>query len=361
MPLRRRRQSVAIASAARAAALAAFVLATALCAGARANPLRGEAIWTARPPATLAPATLAAELSAAGMHGVFIKAAEGATPEPGFTPALVEGLRSQGIGVCAWVFVYGEDPAGEAAAALAAARAGARCLVVDAEGQYDKRYGAAQAYVHALRSQLGAGFPIALAGQAEVLEHPKFPYSVFLAPGGFTYDMPQVYWRELRLSPSAALALAIAQNGWYGRPIEPVGQLFDAVSAAEVGRFVARASIDGTRGLSLFDLEALPPATIAAAIAVPTPSVLRPIAPATLRPGADGDEVLWAQEHLNGAGARLPVGGFYGAQTSRAVARFQRRHRLRPSGVLDARTWRALLRVPPRVPSWAAAPPLSAR
>jgi peptidoglycan hydrolase-like protein with peptidoglycan-binding domain len=80
----------------------------------------------------------------------------------------------------------------------------------------------------------------------------------------------------------------------------------------------------------------------------------------TIRAGADGDEVLWAQELLDGAGAHLPIGGFYGAQTERAVAGFQRRHRLRRSGVLDAATWRALLRVHPRVPSWAKRPPDSA-
>jgi len=341
--------------------LATLALAAIVPSGAAATTLSGDAIWTARPSAATEPNALAAEVAAAGLHRVFVKAAEGTTLEPGFTAPFVAAIRAHGIEVCAWVFVYGAEPAGEAAAAVAAARAGAQCLVVDAEGQYDKRYGAAQSYVGALRAQLGAAYPIGLAGQAEVLEHPTFPYSVFLGPGGFDFDMPQVYWRELGLSPGAALALSLGQNEWYGRPIEPVGQLFDAVSAAEVGKFVAGASIDGARGVSLFDLEAEPPPQIAAAVAAPIPALVRPVAPATLRPGADGDEVVWAQEHLDGSGADLPVGGFYGNETARAVARFQRRHRLRASGLLDARTWRALLRVRPRVPSWASAPPLSAR
>ena len=85
------------------------------------------------------------------------------------------------------------------------------------------------------------------------------------------------------------------------------------------------------------------------------------LAPATIRPAADGDEVDWAQELLNAAGARLPVGGFYGAQTDRAVAAFQRHHRIAATGVLGPATWKALLRLRAREPSWASGPPESAR
>jgi len=87
----------------------------------------------------------------------------------------------------------------------------------------------------------------------------------------------------------------------------------------------------------------------------------RAIVAPTLHPGADGDEVVWAQELLNAGGARLPVGGFYGAQTARALARFQRSRRLPASGILGAATWRALERLHPRELSWAGGPPDSAR
>ncbi len=342
--------------------LAAAFVASLLPAGAAAaTPLQGDSLWTARSPAAIEPGALAAEVAAAGARTVFVKAADGAALDPGFTAPFVDAVRGRGISICAWVFAYGSDPVHEAEAAAGAARAGAQCLVVDAEGQYEKRYGEAQTYVRELRALLGRAFPIGLAGQAEVLEHQEFPYSVFLGPGGFQYDMPQVYWRELSLSPSSALSLSFAQNEWYGRPIAPVGQLFDGVSSAEAWQFVAGASIDGAAGLSFFDLEAMPAAAIATALQEPVPALRRLIAPATLHVAADGDEVVWAQEHLNGAGARLPVGGFYGNQTAKAVARFQRRHRLHATGVLDGRTWRALLRVRPRVPSWASGPPLSAR
>jgi Putative peptidoglycan binding domain len=343
------------------ALLAAALLAAPASALAARPPLETSALWVARAPLSVTPQQLAAEATAAGVRTLFVRAAEGTTAEPGFTAEFVAALRAQGIGVCAWTFVYGADPDAEAAAAVAAARAGAQCLVVDAEGQYDSRYGSAQRYVGDLRAALGARFPIGLAGQAEVLQHPRFPYSVFFGPGGFTVDMPQLYWRELGLGVAAAFRLAGGQNAWYGRPLAPVGQLFDAPSPAEVSTFVRAASPRGGHGFSLFDLEAEPAATIAAGLHGASGSGPRFAPPATVRPGADGDEVVWAQEHLNGAGADLPVGGFYGAETARAVASFQRRRRLRATGVLDAPTWRALLRVRPKVPSWAAAPPLSAR
>jgi hypothetical protein len=161
---------------------------------------------------------------------------------------------------------------------------------------------------------------------------------------------------------SAAFAAAIPANALYGRPIAPVGQLFGGASPAEVGSFLTEARIASpVHGFSLFDLEEAQPAELAALLAQPVPAIARTFTLPTVSPGADGDEVLWAQEHLNGTGARLPVGGFYGARTARAVASFQRRHRLTPDGILGPSTWRALLKVRPRIPSWAKAPPQSAR
>jgi hypothetical protein len=341
------------------AAVACLLLIPAL---ATASPLQTTALWLAHPPTTSTPQQVAAAAEQAGIHTLFVKAAEGSTPEPGYTPALVSSFAGQGISVCAWTFVYGIHPASEAAAAEAAVAAGAKCLVIDAEEHYDSRYGAAQAFVRALRQKLGAGFPIGLAGEALIALHPKFPYSVFLGPGGFSVDMPQVYGREFNMSPSAAFTAAIPVNALYGRPIAPVGQLFGGVTSEEVGTFIAEAHIwSPVSGFSLFDLEEAQPAELAALLSESIPALARVATFPTVSPGADGDEVLWAQEHLNGAGAKLPAGGFYGARTAKAVARFQTRHHLTPDGILGPATWRALLKVRPRVPSWAKAPPQSAR
>jgi hypothetical protein len=229
--------------------------------------------------------------------------------------------------------------------------------VVDAEGQYDCRYGAAQEYVHALRSALGSSFPIGLAGQAEVLEHPTFPYSVFLGPGGFQFDMPQMYWLELGLSVDGAYAAAVPENSIYGRPIVPVGQLAGAPTSSELERFRALAGAYGSPGVSFFDLDSAVPGELAALAAPLAPLPRRALPMPTLHAGADGDEIVRAQELLDAAGAGLPVGGFFGAQTAHALAVFQARHRLPASGVLGPATWRALLREHPREPSWATPPP----
>ena len=335
----------------------ALLLAAPGAGAASVSALRAPSLWVAHADE---PAAIATQARAAKVGTVLVKAADGTTPEAQFNPVLVSALRAAGLTVCAWTFAYGAEPAGEAAAALAAVRAGAQCLVVDAEGQYDSRYGPAQTFVRSLRASLGRAFPIALAGQAETLEHPQFPYSVFLGPGGFQLDMPQMYWRDLGLTVAGAYSVAIGENAIYGRPIVPVGQLYGGVSATEVVQFASLAAEYGAGGASFFDLDSAEPAELAAVVPRTVPRIRRHARPSTIRPGADGDEVLWAQELLNGAGAHLPAGGFYGAQTSAAVARFQARHRLRRSGVLDAATWRALLRVHPRVPSWAKRPPDSA-
>jgi hypothetical protein len=325
------------------------------------QPFRGGALWVTQLAPGQSGAEVVAQAAAANMHTVYVKAAEGATPEAQFSAALVAEMRAAGATVCAWTFAVGVNPAAEAAAAVAAVHAGAQCLVVDAEGEYDSLYYPAQLFVHALRAQLGAGLPIGLASQAEVYEHPKFPYSVFLAPGAFNVVLPLMYWLDFGVSVDAVYADTIGANSIYGRPILPVGQLYGTPTTAELLRFRALARAYGSPGVSFFDLAAAAPGVLPA-LASPPPALPRKavLAP-TLHAGADSDEIVQAQELLNAAGAHLPVGGFYGAETTRAVAAFQAHHHLRASGVLGAATWRALLNFRPREPSWASAPPDSAQ
>ena len=341
------------------ACLLALMLTTAVADAARPpKSFRGTSLWVVHAPLESVGALVAAARSA-GARTLIVKAAEGASPEPEFTPALLAALRAGGVSVCAWTFDTGAAPAAEAAAA-AAAGAQAGCLVVDAEAEYDGRYGAAQAFVGALRAALGTAFPIALAGQAEVLLHPRFPYSVFLGPGGFNVDMPQIYWRDFGQSVASAFSRTVPINSIYDRPIVPVGQLYNEPPVGQIAEFQLQAADYRLDGTGFFDADSASPAGLAAvAVKQPAPTRIRLRAP-TLRPGADGDEIVWAQELLNAAGAHLPVGGFYGEQTAREIVRFQRRHHLHRTGLLDAATWSALERYHAREPSWAAAPPLSA-
>jgi len=64
----------------------------------------------------------------------------------------------------------------------------------------------------------------------------------------------------------------------------------------------------------------------------------------------EGRNSLWPpvtvrslQYLLNAHGAKLAVTGHFGAKTKTAVIAFQRRHKLPASGVVRARTWRALV------------------
>lgn len=360
----RHNRSVAKLRPAVAAALAACALVPAAGLAAQASvprPFKGGALWVTRLAPGQSGAEVVAQAASAGLHAVYVKAAERSTSEPQFSPTLVSEMRAAGATVCGWTFAVGANPAAEAAAAVAAVRAGAQCLVIDAEGEYDSLYHQAQLFVHALRTQLGASFPIGLASQAEVYEHPKFPYSVFLAPGAFNVVLPLMYWLDFGISVDAVYADTLGANSIYGRPILPVGQLYGTPTATELLRFRALARAYGSAGMSFFDLDAAPPGLLPALASAPPMLPRQRVLGPTLRAGADSDEIVQAQELLNAAGAHLPVGGFFGAQTARAVAAFQGRHHLPASGVLSAATWKALLRFRPRSPSWAGGAPDSAQ
>jgi hypothetical protein len=321
---------------------------------------QGQALWVEQLPAGATPASLAAQLVAAGVSTVYVKAGDGTTPDPQFTAALVSGLHAAGVRVCGWTFIYGSDPAAEAAVAAGVAQDGADCVVYDAEGAYDKLYGAAQQFIASLRAAVGVSYPLGLATQPYVDEHPTFPYSVFLGPGASNVVLPLAYWQDLGGGVAAVLKRTFAWMGIYGRPIAPVGQLYDDPSPTDIAAFRTDAGAGGAPGVSFFDLDAATAAGLAALTTpIVRPRVLVPL-PSVL-PGADGDEVLWAQELLNAAGAHLPVGGFFGAQTASAVAHFQRARRLPVTGRLGNATWLALLKRTPRQPSWLSAPPVSAQ
>src|SRR5262245_47085688 len=90
-----------------------------------------------------------------GIETVFVKAGDGTDSWGQFTSWLGSRLHAKGLRVCAWHYVYGSNPAGEARVSAAAAERGADCLVIDAESQYEGRYAAASTYVARLRRMVG--------------------------------------------------------------------------------------------------------------------------------------------------------------------------------------------------------------
>src|SRR5215217_3213161 len=110
----------------------------------------GMWIWEAGRSEGGDPVAIAGRARAAGIATVFVKSSDGGSSRwAQFNPTFVQALKAQGLRVCAWQFVYGSDPAGEAALGADAVASGADCLVIDAESQYEGKYAAAQQYMGA--------------------------------------------------------------------------------------------------------------------------------------------------------------------------------------------------------------------
>ena len=141
---------------------------------------------------------IAEQAHAAGVTTLFIKSSDGSTNYwSQFSAQLVGELHAVGLKVCGWQYVYGSNPAGEAALGAEAVANGAECLVIDAEAEYEGHYAAAQTYLTDLRAKIGSAYPLGLASFPYVNYHPTFPYSVFLGPEGAQFNLPQMYWKDI--------------------------------------------------------------------------------------------------------------------------------------------------------------------
>jgi hypothetical protein len=169
-------------------------------------------------------AAIASRASSAGMTHVVVKAAHGAVWWPQFGRPLVDALHAAGLRVCAYQRALARTPRREARVLARGVGAGADCLVIDAEIEYQGKYRAARGYVRALRKVIGPEFPVALTSFPYVDFHGNFPYSEFLGPGGAQVNMPQMYWRLLGTSVDGVFARTWSQNAVYGRPLAPLGQ-----------------------------------------------------------------------------------------------------------------------------------------
>jgi len=324
-----------------------------------AGPFAGTAMWIWELPRSNGGdvAAIIAQAHAAGVSTLFIKSADGGDHAwSQFTPRLVATFKAAGLHVCAWQYVYGSKPAGEAALGAQAAAQGAECLLIDAESEYSGRYASAQTYMQGLRTALGPSYPIALASFPYVDYHPGVPYSVFLGPNGAQFNAPQMYWKSIGSSVDTVFAHTYAHNRIYGRTIVPLGQSSEDPSPVDMQRFRSLAGAYGAPGLSWWVWQFT--------TARGWQGISSPLAPligfvpdtsmALLAKGAKGDEVVWMQEHLAAASPGLPVDGIFGGQTAAALRAFQGAHGLIASGATDAPTWAALLALVPVAVDWTA-------
>ena len=360
--------------------LLAIVLAMALIAPASAQASTGgagpraSAIESPPPPATAFdregmwiwyvdrteggnPARIAARAKRHGIGTLYIKSGDGGNYWSQFNTALVERLHAAGLSVCAWAFVYGDAPLAEARVAATAVKRGADCFVIDAEGQYEGKYAAAERYMRAMRARIGDEFPVALATFPYVDYHPAFPYSVFFAPGGAQYNQPQMYWKAIGTSVRGIYEHTYLFNRLWGRPLYPLGQTYMSPGRKEIIRFRRFAENYGGQEVSWWawhETNARTWSALGAQLVGPVfgyrPIVSNPV----LKRGSSGDLVVWAQMHLRAAGRLgLPITGVYGKLTTAAVRTFQSERALPSDGVIGQATWRELLTFEPVRPLWA--------
>jgi peptidoglycan hydrolase-like protein with peptidoglycan-binding domain len=299
--------------------------------------------------------SIVAQAHAAGVSTLFVKSSDGSSNYwSQFSPELVQQLHANGLRVCAWQYVYGTNPAGEADLGARAVAAGADCLVIDAESEYEGHYGAAQTYIADLRATIGASYPLGLATFPYVYYHTSFPYSVFLGPDGAQFDAPQMYWKAIGNSVDTTYANTYISNRVYGRPIFPLGQTYEAPSGADIVRFREEAALYGSSGISWWDFQetsaggwrALSEALAPLTSVTPNPSW------SELSQGSKGDPTLWMQEHLASAIPTQATTGLFDAATKANLEQFQSAHGIAPSGHTEAATWQALLALPPVPVDW---------
>lgn len=295
-----------------------------------------------------------------GIGTLYIKAGDGGGAWSQFSALLVAALHAGGLDVCAWQYVYGSQPVAEAKVGAAAVRHGADCLVIDAESQYEGRYAAAERYLRALRARIGASFPLSLAGFPYVDYHPAFPYSVFLGPGGANYNQPQMYWKAIGTSVRSVYEHTFLFNRLWGRPIYPLGQTYESPGRGAILRFRQFGQSYGRRPVSWWDWQETSSGSwraLGAKPVAPVPGYQPVVAQPLLKRRSRGDLVVWAQEHLRGAGQlQVPVTGVFARSTYEAVRAFQASHGLAVDGTIGEATWQALLGFEAASPRWAGRP-----
>jgi hypothetical protein len=293
----------------------------------------------------------------AGIGTLYVKSGDADDVWPQFNKTLVGALHRAGLDVCAWQFVYGDQPVDEAKVGAAAVRRGADCLVIDAEGQYEGKYAAADRYIRALRGRIGAAFPLSLAAFPYVDYHPSFPYSVFLGPGAAIANQPQMYWRAIGTSVRAVYEHTFLFNRIWDRPLYPLGQTYGGAGRGEILRFRRFAESYGGLAPSWWDWQETSGSgwgALGAPIDGPVLGYRPVVSHPLLKQGSRGDMVVWAQQHLQAAAQpQLPVTGLFGRRTRSAVRLFQAGQGLPVDGKIGTETWRSLLNFDPVRPRWA--------
>lgn len=142
-------------------------------------------------------------------------------------PPVVSALRSKGIKVWGWHYIYGNNPYAEADIAVSQiSKYQLDGYVIDAEGEFEQagKDVVAKTFINKFRANL-PNYPVALSSYRWPSYHPRFPWKVFLDQ--VNYNIPQMYWITAH-NPGAQLQRCIDEfkNIFPNRPIYPVGPTF---------------------------------------------------------------------------------------------------------------------------------------
>lgn len=280
---------------------------------------------------------------------LYVKSSDGSSWWPQWDDWAAQ-LKAKGLKVCAWQYVYGKYPVVEAELAARAAKSGADCIVIDAEVEYANRYASARTYIQNLRAQIGQNYPVGFTSFAYPDFHPTIPYSVFLAPGGAQWNLPQMYFWAFNVAIPQVFYHTYTLNQIYQRPIHPLGQTYDGVPYRQALLFRKYAKRYRAPGYSWWVWHLTPPRTWRALRARVPRAPRRPRLPyPLLRQGYKSDMVRWCKLKLNADGATLTTGLTFDAKMTAAVVEFQNRHGLPATGQVDAATWPVLqaVKLPP--------------
>lgn len=169
----------------------------------------------------------------AGLTHVLIKIADGTNAYninsngQDLVPPVVQALRSWGISVWGWHYIYGYDPQGEAGIAIQRLeQLNLDGYVIDAEAEFKQpgKEEQARLFMNLMRQRFPT-FPMALSSYRYPTYHPQFPFEAFLEKCDL--NMPQVYWIGAH-NPAEQLARSVRefQDIQPVRPLIPTGSAF---------------------------------------------------------------------------------------------------------------------------------------
>lgn len=202
----------------------------------------------------------ARQLIAGGFQHVLIKIADGTEDynvritggiRDDLAARLSALLKSKGIVVWGWHYVYGDNPEAEAGVAYRRIlETGVSGYVINAEAHYKGKTRSAQLFGKRLKGLLETipGFPIALSSYRYPEYHPELPWYDFLKRCDFA--MPQVYWMQAHNPAYQLRATFESYNALYKKigvnlPIIPTGSAFSeygwTATAADITEFLDQA------------------------------------------------------------------------------------------------------------------------